>query len=106
MSSSNPLPEHRRPLVKANTPNDGLPSNWMPVTENPIIAGAPSPASAPPAGPRGAGPYFAASMPISMQLTPDIMATRFPGGLGAYRIMPPGPSGVPTIISAARSANQ
>ena len=106
MSSSNPLPEHRRPLVKANTPNDGLPSNWMPVTENPIIVGAPSPASAAPPGMPGPGPYYAGSIPYSMQLPPDIMPTRYPGGLGGYRIMPPGPSGIPTIISAARSANQ
>ena len=104
MSSSNAMP--RKPgLVKAGTPNDGFPTNWLPVTEDPIRAGA-APASAPPSAPMGTGPYFAASIPISMQLIPDIMATRFPGGLGGYRIMPPGPSGVPTVNSATNSATQ
>jgi hypothetical protein len=91
-------------LIPSSTPNDGFPSSWAPVEEPPVLAGAPI--SAPVAGPMGSGPYFAASIPAVMQLQPDIMPTRYPGGLGGYRIMPPGPSGVAAGNSATRSIIQ
>jgi hypothetical protein len=88
-------------LVDAGTPNDGLPPNWQPIEESPRAVGTPT--SAPSSAPLGPGPYFAASIPQAMQLTPDIMPTRYPGGLGGYRIMPPGPSGVAAVNSATKS---
>jgi len=85
-------------LIPAGTPNDGLPESFKPVESPPIVAG-----SAPSAAFVGASPYFAASIPLSSQLVPDIMPTRFPGGLGGYRIFPPGASGVAQNNAAAQS---
>ena len=73
---------------------------WQDVQEPPLTVPA---TQAPPAAFAGASPYFAASIPLSSQLVPDIMPTRFPGGLGAYRIMPPIPAGVPGINAAVKS---
>jgi hypothetical protein len=80
-------------LVPANTPNDGLPSNWLPVEEPLAGVTLTGPSSAPPSAPAGPGAFYAASIPPVMQLQPDIIPTQYPGGLGAYRVMPPGPSG-------------
>ena len=85
-------------LLPANTPNDGLPEHWQPIEESPF-----QPDSAPPAAPVGTGPMFAGSIPAAMQLTPDIMPTRYPGGIGGYRIMPPPPSGVAANNAATKS---
>ena|SRR5271157_3556474 len=98
--------EHTIPkLVKAGTPNDGLPEHWAPIEEPPLIVGRyTGPESAPSVGPRGPGQFFAASIPFVMQLQPDIMPTRYPGGLGAYRVMPPGVAGNAANNAAAQSA--
>jgi hypothetical protein len=55
-------------------------------------------------GPRGAGDYFAGSLPQALNLPPDVMPPAFPGALGAYRVLPPGAAGVPGINAAAQSA--
>jgi hypothetical protein len=93
-------------LVPAGTPNDGFPDHWKPVHDDPIRVGQRymGPESGPPSAPIGPGPYFAASIPPVMQLPTDIAITGYPGGLGAYRIMPPGPSGNPQANAAAQSA--
>ena len=88
-----------KPLVPAGTPNDGLPDNWAPVEAPPIVA---APQAPPPAF-SGPSPYFAASIPLTNQLLPDIMPTRFAGGIGGYRVMPPGASGRADINSAIQS---
>jgi hypothetical protein len=90
-------------LVPAGAPNDGLPETWRPIEEPPIVAGAQGPQSAPRAGLQGPDPYFAASIPSGMQLEPDIMPTRYSGGLGAYRVMPPIASADPALNSAIQS---
>lgn len=101
-----PLEPTKPPLVKAGTPNDGLPPNWTPIEEPPIVVGQryAGPESAPSAGPPGPGQFFAASIPMAMQLQPDIVLARYPGSLGAYRIMPPGPAGNAANNAAAQSA--
>lgn len=91
----------RQGLVPANTPNDGLPSNFVPISEAPVMAEA-GPTSAPRPSIEGAGPYFAASIPQQMQLTTDVIKPSFGGAL-AYRVMPPGPSGQPAVVSATKS---
>ena len=90
-------------IVPANTPNDGFGPSWKPVDEPAGNPSSPTPTSAPDSNPVGASPFFAASLPLSMQLTPDIMPTRFPGGIGGYRVMPVGPSGSPGLVSAIKS---
>ena len=89
--------------MPADTPNDGLPPNWHAIEEPPIFRGAEGPYSAPEAGRRGPDTYFAASIPSGMQLEPDMMPTRYSGGLGAYRIMPPIASADPALNSAIQS---
>lgn len=89
-------------LVKAGTPNDGLPSSFVPIEQAAVIAEA-GPQSAPRPSVEGAGPYFTASIPQQMQLTTDVIKPSFAGGLGGYRVMPPGPSGVPAVVSATKS---
>jgi hypothetical protein len=89
-------------LVPSGTPNDGLGSTWNPVEEPPVFVGG-NANGAPPAGIQSSSPYFTASIPQPMQLPPDIFPTRFSGGIGAYRIMPPGASGNPNINSAVQS---
>lgn len=87
--------------MPSGTPNDGFPEGWHPVVEPPIVVGGPG--SAPPVGPRGPDQNFAASIPPGMQLQPDIMPTRYSGGLGAYRVMPPILSADPALNSAIQS---
>jgi hypothetical protein len=93
------------PMAKADTPNDGLPENWFEVRTPPMVAGQPQPeTSGPMAGPTGTGPYFAASIPPVMMLQTDLAVTGYPSGLGAYRVMPPGPNGSASSNAAAQSA--
>ena len=91
-------------IVPADTPNDGFPENWHPVDEPRQNVGAPT--NGPMISPQSPSPFYAASIPYQMQLPPDIMPTRFPGGLGGYRVMPVGPSGSAGGNSAVNSAVQ
>ena len=95
-------------MVPAGTPNDGFPENWQPIDEPPIVVGQRGPESAPPAGMPGPDKFFAASIPSGMQLEPDMMPSRYSGGLGAYRVMPPVASADPALNAAIQSviANQ
>lgn len=93
-----------RGIVPRDTPNDGFPENWHPVDEPPVTVGVPGLPSGPMPYPIGTGPFFAGTIPLTFQLTPDIMPTRYPGGLGGYRVFPPGPAGLPANIAAAQSA--
>jgi hypothetical protein len=94
------MEKEQNQLVPAGTPNDGLPETWHPVAEPPIRVGDPGPWSAPLAGPRGPDQFFAASIPTAMQLQPDMVPTRYSGGLGAYRVIPPVPSADPGLNAA------
>ena len=87
-------------LVPAGTPNDGLPESFQPIEAPPIFTGS---SSAPPSAFSGPSPTFAASIPLSAQLTPDIMPTRYPGGIGGYRIFPSIPAGVAGVNAAIKS---
>lgn len=91
--------------MPAGTPNDGLPENWKAIDEPPVIVGERGfePHSGPPVGPAGPDKFFAASIPSGFQLEPDMMPTRYAGGLGAYRIMPPIASADPALNSAIQS---
>ena len=85
-------------LIPADTPNDGLPPRWQAVVEPAIAA-----PQAPPAAFSSASPTLAASIPLNAQLVPDMMPTRYPGGMGGYRIFPPIPAGVPGTNAAIKS---
>jgi hypothetical protein len=93
-------------LVPAGRPNDGLPDHWRPVDEPPIVAGGREPTSGPIIGPVGPGPFYGGTIPLTFQLTPDIMPTRYPGGIGGYRVMPPGAAGNANTVSSAQSSAQ
>lgn len=99
-----PRPEPPK-LVPAGTPNDGLPEHWQPVNEPPITVGN-FPLSGPILEPKGPGQFYAGTIPLGFQLTPDIMPTRYPGGLGGYRIMPPATSANPQTNSAIISGTK
>jgi len=88
--------------VPAGTPNDGFPPSWHPVEgPEPVTIGPRG--GMPPMGAPSGDKYFATSIPLPMQLEPDIMLTRYSGGLAAYRIMPPVASGSPALNSAIKS---
>lgn len=84
--------------VPAGTPNDGLPLSWQAIVEPRIAA-----PQAPPAAFSSASPQLAASIPLNAQLVPDMMPTRYPGGMGGYRIFPPIPAANPGINAAVQS---
>lgn len=86
-------------LIPSGTPNDGLPENWRPI-EEPALAAVSPPAAFSSVSP---SPYFAGSIPLSHQLVPDIMPTRYPGGIGGYRVSPPIPAASAGINSAIQS---
>ena len=88
--------------MPAGTPNDGFPESWHPVEEPPIVAGA-RPGGFPYTGPPTADRYFATSIPLPMQLEADIVGSLYPGGVAAYRVMPPVESGSPFLNSAIKS---
>lgn len=90
--------------MPAGTPNDGFPENWKPIDEDPVTVGRRfDPESGPLVGPVGPDKFFAASIPSGFQLQPDMMPTRYGGGIGAYRVMPPIVSADPALNSAIQS---
>lgn len=93
------------PIVPRGTPNDGLPDNFRPVEEPPVSVGSPRAiANGPRVGIENPGQFFAYTLPLNFQLTPDIMPTRWGGGIGGYRLIPPSPSGLAANNAAAQSA--
>lgn len=94
------------PMVPRGTPNDGLSEDWHSVQTEPVRVGfgQQQPTSAPAAGPASTGGFYVGALPLTFQLQPDIMPTRYPGGMGGYRVMPPGPSGIAANNAAVQSA--